>query len=61
MPKFIISWDAGYGTEYDVVECESENNAIKEAYERWREDVENNSDYGVVGEATNELLEEYGL
>ncbi len=61
MEKFIIQWDAGYGKNYDVVECDTEQQAEKLAYEAWREDVEINADYGVVGEATDELMDEYGL
>ena len=57
--KYIIRWDAGYGSEYDEVEAESVDEANSMAYERWREDAENNADYACEGEATEELREFY--
>ena len=59
--KYIITWDYGYGTNYDVVEAVDYKEAEKIAYEQWREGAESIADYGVEGEATEELLEEYGL
>ena len=37
MPKFIIIWNTGYGDDAEVVEAEGQEEADKEAYERWRE------------------------
>jgi hypothetical protein len=59
MKKFIIKWNAGYGENYIEIEAENEEKAIERAYEEWKEDVECNADYGVVGEATDELREDY--
>jgi hypothetical protein len=61
MTEFIIEWDAGYGTNYKIVECDTEAEAGEVAYQEWREEAEMNADYGVVGEATDELKEDYGL
>ena len=33
MPKFIVTWDAGFGPEYDVVECADLDKAISIAEE----------------------------
>jgi len=59
VPKYIISWNAGYGDSYEEVEAEDETAASSMAYERWREDAESNADYQCLGEATDELREEY--
>ena len=60
MSKYIISWDAGFGIEYEVVEVEDHDAAIHEAYEAWREEAESNAIYDSK-EWTEELAEEYGL
>lgn len=57
--KFIIKWNAGYGEDYLEVEAENEEAALNQAHDQWKEEVECNADYGVVGEATDELREEY--
>lgn len=57
--KFIIKWNAGYGDNYDEVEAKDEDAANNMAYEACREEWENSADYSVVGEATDELREEY--
>ena len=54
MPKYIVSWNAGYGDSYEEVEA-----ADEQAYELWKEEAESNADYKVIGEATDELREEY--
>jgi hypothetical protein len=59
MSKFIVRWDAGYGANYEEVSAKNEEDALKQAYELWKEDVENNADYEVVGKSTDELREEY--
>jgi hypothetical protein len=61
MPRFIIRWNIGYGDHYDIVECDDQEQADEEAYQAWRDSAEGNADYGVIGEATDELLEDYGL
>jgi len=57
MMKFIIKWDAGYGTNYDVIDAVSLEDAQRVAYEQWKEEVESNADYDAM-EWTQELEEE---
>jgi len=59
MNRFIVSWNAGYGTSYDEVEAETEAEAREIAYELWKEEVESNAEYDVIGEWTEELEEEF--
>ena len=59
MKKWIITWDSGYGNNYSEVEAETEEEAGKIAYEEWQEESEANANYGVIGEATDELRENY--
>lgn len=59
MSEYIIRWNVGYGNGYQLVDAENEEEAKKIAYKVWRWDAENNANYGVVGEATAELKEEY--
>ncbi len=58
MKKFIIYWDAGYGQSHDEIEAENEEKALEQAYESWREEVEEQAVYGVKGIATDDLREE---
>jgi hypothetical protein len=58
--KWIIIWDAGYGRNYEVVEAETQEEADKAAYEAWREETENNSDYKSIP-LTEENAHDYGL
>lgn len=58
--KWLITWNAGYGTSADVIEAETEEKAMEEAYERWREEAENNADYSAQP-YSQELAEGYGL
>lgn len=57
--KFIIKYDYGYGEEYECVALPTEEDAEHYAYEQWREGAEANADYGVIGEWTQELEDEY--
>ena len=57
--KYIIKWNAGYGDSYEEVDARNETVAEGIARDKWKEEVESNADYGVVGEATDELREEY--
>lgn len=59
MPKYLIHWDAGYGKSTDVVEAESQDKAVEEAYARWLEEAESNADYD-ADILTKENAEEYG-
>jgi hypothetical protein len=60
MPRFIISWNAGYGTSYDEVEAKNIEEAETVAHDCWREEVESNADYSAE-EWDEEKAEEYGL
>jgi hypothetical protein len=57
--NYIIEWDAGYGNKYKEIEADNAEEAEKIAYEQWREDAESQARYGVIGEATDELREDY--
>lgn len=61
MAEYIIKWNAGYGNNYECVEVLDYDKAMELAYEAWKEDVESNADYNVVGESTDELKAKYGL
>ena len=58
--KWIITWNAGYGTSAEVVEAETEEKAMEEAYERWREEAENNADYSAEP-YSEELARDYEI
>ena len=60
MKKYIISWDAGYGANKEVIEAEYLEEAQEEAYEQWREEVERNADYYAI-EWTEEEAYEHDL
>ena len=45
MKKFIIQWNTGYGDNYDIVETVDKEEADKFAYEIWRQEAEDQSDY----------------
>ena len=57
---YLIHWDAGWGESWDVVESENQESADQEAYWRWKEESENQAEYGAV-HATRENLEEAGF
>jgi len=58
--KYLITWNAGWGDNQEVVTADSLEEAQKAAYEQCREEWENNSDYKAQ-ELTKELAEEEGL
>jgi hypothetical protein len=58
--KWIITWDAGYGKSREIVEAETEDEAIEVAYARWREEAETNADYDAKP-YSKEAAEDYGL
>ncbi len=60
MKKWIITWNIGYGESAEVVEAETVEKARMEAYDRAREDFENNADYDAVP-YTKELAEDYEI
>lgn len=57
--KFIIKWNAGYGDDYAEIDAKDSEEALNNAHDYWKDEVESNADYGVVGEATDELRETY--
>ena len=61
MKDYIVSWNCGYGNSYETVAAKNREDAMDQAYNLWREDAENNADFNVVGEWTEELAEEYGI
>lgn len=46
MPKFIITWNIGYGDSAQTIEAKDQEAADKAAYEAAREEFENNASYG---------------
>ena len=59
MKSWIISWDTGYGKSHEEIEADTYDEAMEIAYQYWRGEVEANADYDVIGEATDDLREEY--
>jgi hypothetical protein len=57
---YLIRWNAGYGSKYDLVSCDNEDAASTWAYDEWREDIDNIADYSAVL-ATPELCKDHGL
>lgn len=46
MPKYILSWDTGFGSkDHAVIDATDLDTARMAAYECWREQAENNADY----------------
>jgi len=60
MKQYLISWNAGYGTNHDVVEAENVKQAGIMAYEYWRDEAESQADYDVE-EANYGNLEDVGF
>ena len=59
MKDYIIKFNSGYGDNYLEIEAENKEEAMIVAYEEWKEDAETQADYDVIGEATDELREDY--
>jgi len=58
--QYLISWNAGYGNNYDVVEAESEKEAGIMAYDAWKDEADSQADYDVE-EANYGNLEDFGF
>ena len=56
--KYLITWDNGYGENWEVVECDSHSEADQMAAEAFENEIE--WDYQAQ-ELTDELREEYGV
>ena len=50
MKDYIITWNCGYGDNYEVVAAKNKEQAMDAAYEAWKDDAESNADYDVIGE-----------
>lgn len=61
MNKYIISYNTGYGDTFECIESENKDNALKYAYECWKDEAENQAEYSVVGISTKKLREECGM
>jgi hypothetical protein len=60
MPKFIITWDAGYGETSQEIDASDLESAEMEAYAMWKEEAENNAEYSAQ-EYTEQLAEDLGV
>ena len=65
MKTFLIKWDAGFGETVQIISAENEEEASKEAYEKFLEEVENNHNTGTVEEIHDEsdvekVIDSYG-
>jgi len=60
MKRYIIMWNAGFGSTRAVIEAESLAQAEKEAFEQWQEEVQNNAEFGAE-EWTEEDAYEHDL
>ena len=58
--KYLIKINIGYGDDAIAVDCESQEQADKEAYEYWHSQVQDNADYSAEI-LTKELAEDYSL
>ena len=46
MGRYVINWDAGYGTSYTIIEANNQDEADIESYLMWKDEAESNADYG---------------
>lgn len=46
MPHFLINWDAGFGTSNDVVETDTQQQAVDAASQEWEQETQSQADYG---------------
>lgn len=60
MPKFIITYDAGYGIVYEVINAKNISEAKKKAHAVWEEIVKRYADYGAV-EYSEEWAKKLGV
>ncbi len=57
--KYLIIYNAGFGEETEIVECDTQAEADEAAYASWKEAAENNADYKAEP-LTQENAENYG-
>lgn len=58
--KFIIIYDAGHGTVYEVINAENIGEAKKKAHDTWRYEVERHADYNAI-EYSKEWAKKLGV
>jgi hypothetical protein len=58
--KYLITWNAGWGQNEDIIEADSLEEAQTAAYEACREEFESAADYSAK-ELTPEVAEEHGI
>jgi hypothetical protein len=63
LKEYVICWGIGFGDSYGIgiVQAPNAEEAQNAAYEAAREEFESSCPYECLGEATDELKEEYGL
>jgi len=61
LKEYVICWSIGFGDNFDIVQAPNAEEAQNVAYEAAREEFESSCSYECLGEATDELKEEYGL
>jgi hypothetical protein len=57
--KYLITWNAGYGDTYDIVEAKDLDDADKMAYEEWKDEAETQAKYGVENDIPESEWEDY--
>lgn len=60
MPKYILTWNAGYGDEHNTVEAENIETAEEIAYDWWLDSAETYASYSAK-EYSKEEAEELGI
>lgn len=58
--KYLVTWNCGYGENWEVVDVETQEEAYQAARDYWKEDVESNADYNAKP-LTEELKIDYGI
>ena len=60
MPSFIITWNAGYGDNNEIIEADNLEDAQQTAYEEWEQETQASAEYSAI-EYSDELADELGL
>jgi hypothetical protein len=60
MSKWLITWNAGLGDKSEVIEAETHDEALENAYEAWKDDAEANASYE-ANPYSAALAEKHGL
>lgn len=59
--KYIVQWNVGTGVQQGIIEAASKEEALEAVKDIAYEDVESEIGYTVIGEATEDLMDEHGL